>query len=185
MKKFEVQVALEAVAEARSAWGAANRKFQSDLDGVMARLLNEAARNYMSITEVAKAAGLTTARVRSEMRKVGLNPKNGRTLLAKTASEALSNNAALLGIEPHEMDLTSPLAYLPMGSQMKAFLETERAEIEAPEDRLIKIGRLTPCAYCDAVEGEYCDTPGGGLHPSRRAMAELVVNILDALEDGL
>lgn len=124
MKKFDVIIALEGIAEARYKWNSAWLKFDSEVGYVIKRLLNEAAVNFMSAEEVARYSGLTVKRVRQLMRDNGLNPKTGKTLLAKQAAETLANNAALLGIEPHEMDLMSPLAYLPIGSDLKKFLET-------------------------------------------------------------
>jgi hypothetical protein len=136
MKMFDVQIALEGIAEARSKWDTALRKFNADVEFLMARLLNEAAVNHMSVEQVAKASGLTAKRVRVMMRAHGLDPKKGKRLLANHAAQALAENAALLGVEPHEMDLTSPLAYLPMGSDLKKFLETETSQgvKELPED---------------------------------------------------
>lgn len=138
MQKFDVQIALEGIAEAKAEWATAITKFNADVEAVMQRLLHGAAVNYMSAEEVAKASGLTIKRVRVLMREAGLNPRDGKRLLAKKAAETLAENAALLGIEPHEMDLMSPLAYLPMGESLKKFLETEamRGVKELPEDRL-------------------------------------------------
>lgn len=119
MRKFDVQIALEGVREAREKWVKASMKFKSDIDFVMGRLLREAAVNRMSVGEVSQMSGLTVKQVREAMRRNGLDPKTSKSLLAKQAAEALAENAALMGIEPHEMDLTSPLAYLPMGAQLK------------------------------------------------------------------
>jgi hypothetical protein len=119
MRKFDVVIALEKVAEMRSTWSASKRTFDESVNQIMTRLLHEAAQSYMSPEEVASACGLKVAQVRSMMRLNGLDPKKGKTLLAKTAAEALANNADLLGISVHDMDLMSPLAYLPMGDQMK------------------------------------------------------------------
>ena len=132
MQKFDVVIALEGVREAKAEWAKAVTKFNADVEYVMARLLHEAARNYMSAEEVAKASGFTVKRVRTLMRAAGLDPRSGKTLLAKKAAEALADNAALLGIEPHEMDLMSPLAYLPMGEKMRRELQ-ERSVSQVTE----------------------------------------------------
>lgn len=124
MQKAEVNTALTQIAEARAAWVKINNEFNSNVDRLMTRLLNEAAANRMSVEEVARASGLTVKRVRVLMRNRGLNPKDGKNLLAKKAAETLESNANLLGIEPGDMDLMSPLTYLPAGSQLRAFLET-------------------------------------------------------------
>lgn len=147
MKMYGVQIALEAIHEARDKWDTAHRKFNSDVSYLMARLINEAAVNHMSVEQVAKASGLTAKRVRTMMRAHGLDPKKGKQLLANHAAQTLADNAALMGVEPHEMDLMSPLAYLPMGSELrKQFLETEAARgvKELPEDTvLVRIDRET------------------------------------------
>lgn len=128
MHKFEVLLALEAVRDARKQWGTAQAKFNADVELLFSRLLNEAAVNKMSVAAVGEAAGMTATKVRALMRKHGLNPKTGRNLLAAQAARALEENSALLGVEPHEFDLTSPLAYLPMGDSLRRFLETNRLD---------------------------------------------------------
>jgi hypothetical protein len=72
------------------------------------------------------------------MRRNKMSPSSGKTLLAKTAAEALATNSALLGIAPHEMDLTSPLAYLPMGTEMRQAItdKTVSAVTELPDEGL-------------------------------------------------
>lgn len=128
MKRLEVMSYLGQIKEAKAEWAKAQMKFNSDVAAIMTRLLHEAARNYMSPDEVAKSSGFTTKRVRDLMRSAGLNPRDGKNLLSKKASEALSNNATLLGVEPSEMDLMSPLAYLPMGEEMRKRLLAEQAQ---------------------------------------------------------
>lgn len=123
------------IAEAKRERAKRIAEFDSGVAAVMSRLLHEAARNYMSVEEVAKAGGFTVKRVRQMMRDVGLNPRDGKNLLSKKAAEALSNNAALLGVEPGEMDLMSPLAYLPMGEQLRRELQDKTVSkvTELPE----------------------------------------------------
>jgi hypothetical protein len=155
MQKFDVRFALEGVAEARAKWTAAKRQFDADVNKVMRRLLHEAAANYMSVEEVAQASGLGKTQVRSMMRLNGMDPRDGKTLLAETAAKALAENAELLGIPVHEMDLMSPLAYLPMGSELRQALQdkavsqvTELDEPEFPET----------CSHCG--EPIYCGNCG-------------------------
>lgn len=139
MRKFDVQIALEGVAEARQKWNTAQREFQSGVDAVLDRLIHEAAVNFMSPEEFARHSGLSTNQVRALMARNGLSRSQGKTLLAKTAAEALASNAELLGIAPHEMDLMSPLAYLPMGEQLKKELQNRTVsqvhEVEEPDER--------------------------------------------------
>jgi len=123
MKKADIIEALVKVRVAKAQWAVAQTKFNSDVEAIMTRLLHEAAVARMSDTEVANASGFTVKRIRMIMRVIGLNPRDGKNLLSAKAAEALANNATLLGIEPSEMDLMSPLAYLPMGEQMKRELQ--------------------------------------------------------------
>ena len=125
MEKINVQIALEKVAAAREALGKAQTQINADVEQVMARLLHEASRHFMSAEEVARLSGLTTKRVRTLMRSHGLDPQLGKRMLSKRASEALTENAALMGIDPAEMDLMSPLAYLPMGGELRAKINAE------------------------------------------------------------
>lgn len=133
MKKLEVVAYLTQIKEAREEWAKARVKFLSDVDAVLNRLLYEGAREYMSAEEMARASGMNIKPIRQRMRDLGLDPRKGKTVLSKKASEALSNNAALLGIEPSEMDLMSPLAYLPMGEKMKRQLQDSAVSQVFPE----------------------------------------------------
>lgn len=125
MQKFDVQIALEGIAEANAEWRKALAEFNRDTEYVMNRLVREASVNYMSAEEVAKYSGYTVKRIRAMMRSVGLDPKASKRLLSAKAAAALAENAALLNVAPHEMDLMSPLAYLPMGSQLKRELQNK------------------------------------------------------------
>lgn len=123
MKKADIIEALHKVREAKHVWAREQATFNSSVEAVMTRLLHEAAVQRMSPEEVARESGFTPKRIRAIMRIIGLNPRDGKHLLSAKAGEALANNAALLGIEPRDMDLMSPLAYLPMGEQMKRELQ--------------------------------------------------------------
>lgn len=123
MRKFDVIIALEGIKEAGEKWRKARREYDQNVALLMRRLIHEAAANYMSDLDVARASGLHIRQVRRHMKAAGLDFYRGKTLLAGKASEVLASNAEIMGIEPHEMDLTSPLAYLPMGSQMRQRLQ--------------------------------------------------------------
>lgn len=126
MQKFIVQLMLEHVREVREQASRANRDYNEGMNKVLASLLHHAALNFMSSHEVGKALGMSPSRVRTLMKANGLNPTSGKRLLSEQAAKALAENAELMGIEPSQMDLMSPLAYLPMGEQLrKQFLETE------------------------------------------------------------
>lgn len=134
MDKFGVELSLEAVAQAKKEWATAITKFNADVEFVMTRLIHEAARNRMSAEQIAKASGLTAKRVRLLMRNSGLDPRQGKLLLSKIAAEHLQDNAALMGVAPHEVDLMSPLAYLPMGRELRDVLETSERPTELPDE---------------------------------------------------
>ena len=149
MKRLEVLSYLGQIKEARETFARVQTKFNSDVDAAMGRLIHEGARNYMSPEEIARAAGMPTKRVRAFMRSVGLSPSEGKTVLSKKAAEALANNAALLGIEPSEMDLMSPLAYLPMGEKLKRELQ-DRSVSQVTDVS----GNLHTCPECGSTFGE-------------------------------
>lgn len=140
MLKFEVQVALEKVREARAEWAAGSREFRDGVDKVMSVLLHEAARNRMSVHDVAHSSGLTNSQVRDKMRAIGLNPRDGKTLLADHAAKALAENAELLGVNVDAMDLLSPLAYMPMGNQLRNELQSAavRGVVELELDEFLE-----------------------------------------------
>lgn len=125
MDRFGVQLALETMNEAAAEWKSAFKKFSEEFEKVMTRLMFEGMANGMSVEQFAQASGMTPKAVRGLMRKKGLDPKRGKRFLSHAAAEALAENAALLGIEPNQMDLRSPLAYLPMGSQLRDKLDSE------------------------------------------------------------
>lgn len=140
MDQFGVQLALEDLREVKRVWMKSKREFDHQWMDSFIRLLHEAAINYMSVDQVSKASGLTRRRIRSIMRDHGLDPKRTKTVLSKTAAEAVQNNAAQLGVKPDQISLLSPLAYLPLGSQAPetegdrcrccgATLETEEPEV--------------------------------------------------------
>jgi len=116
---------LRSIGEARRAWREANLTVNSDIFTLMQRMLHEAAVNQLSIEDVAAMTGFTIKRIREMMRNIGMDPRASRTLLAKRSATVLAENAVLMGIEPSEMDLMSPLAYLPMGKDMKRAIENK------------------------------------------------------------
>lgn len=119
MKKFEIEINLQHMKEAKEKAVAANREFLSRVDTALVRLIHEAAAQRMSAQQVAKLSGFTTAQIKARMKAMGLNPTTGRALLSKQAAAVLESNAEIMGIQPHEIDLMSPLAYLPAGSLLK------------------------------------------------------------------
>lgn len=161
MQKFDVQIALEKVGEARREWTARQREFQSGVDSVLAVLFHEAARCYMSADEIAKASGLTTKQVRDRMKRLGLHPSAGKRALSDYAAKALAENAELLGVKPQDMDLTSPLVYLPMGNDLRSQLQDQRnAQVtDLPEDVACEMcgdvpGPDAPTTYCGDCDAE-------------------------------
>lgn len=133
MQKFEIDLNLEHVAEQRKLWNDAAREFGDRVDKAMKRLIHEAAAARMSHVEVAKKSGFTTAQIKARMKTMGLNPTTGRALLSKQAAAVLASNAEILGIQPHEIDLMSPLAYLPAGSLLK---EQDKTVKDLPDEKV-------------------------------------------------
>lgn len=131
MQRTTVYDHLTKLRDAREKWGRARTEFYAGYDVALRRLLFEAAANYMSVRDIASTLGVTPKTIRARMRDLGLDARS-KTVLHETASEALANNAELLGIEPSEMDLMSPLAYLPMGIQLKD--ELTRARVSKVTD---------------------------------------------------
>lgn len=157
MKKFDVVIALEGLREAKDKWRMAQLEFNSGFDSVLLRLIHEGVSNFMSAEEIAAAVGLTPKRIRQIMSSRGMNPKSGKRLLSKQAAEALANNSALLGIAPADMDLMSPLAYLPMGSEMKRALQDKQVSQVTELDEPVSGNLLT-----DADWREYQSIPEQG-----------------------
>src|SRR6478609_7783918 len=107
MKMLEVDVMLNDLRVAREEWTRAHTEFKSGYEWTLTRLLHQAMINYMSVEQIASALRVGPAVVRRKMRDIGLNPRSGKRMLSKTANAALVENAAIMGIEPGEMDLTS------------------------------------------------------------------------------
>lgn len=176
MKKIEVIIQMEKAATARTEWATRKREFDSNYDRVMLRLVYEGLAIRMTAAEMAHAASIPTSRMRDFMKRHGIKPSERRTVLSDLAGHALKTNAELLGIDPVNMDLTSPLAYLPMGNALRTQLqdaegtrptveEFEEAATDAAEyaekaeryyDMLIKLGfcpkdgESLPCMACGA-----------------------------------
>lgn len=113
----------EKVRDALDEWALAKDSFDAGIDTIMSRLIYEAMVQRMSVRQIAESAGMSEVTIRRLMRERGLNPKSSKKVLAQQAAEALHANAALMGIDPREMDLMSPLAYLPMGEKLRKELE--------------------------------------------------------------
>jgi hypothetical protein len=164
MKKLEVLSYLRQIRDARAEAAKAQAKFRSDVDAVLNRLLHEGVRNYMSAEEMAAACDMNRKAIRQRMRDLGLNPRDGKNVLSKRASEALANNAALLGVEPSEMDLMSPLAYLPMGDKLKRELQdATTAQVTTLDDEVSGNRKFDADPVIDALQqvrddaADYCN----------------------------
>lgn len=120
-KQYAVKY-MQVFAKARAKGAKAITEFNTDMEAVLKRLIYEGVANYMSAEMIAEQTGLTSKKIRTVMRHVGLSPALGKRTLADNAAKALATNAELLGIKPWQMDLMTPLAYLPMGSKMREAL---------------------------------------------------------------
>ena len=150
MEKFEIVINLEHIAAQRKAWNEAAREFGERVDRAMKRLIHEAVAKRMSATEVAKLAGYNRTTLKSMMLRMNLNPTKGTTLLSRQAAAVLESNAEILGIKPHEIDLMSPLAYLPAGSLIKEQVASVTEIAEFPETPLVHtIDYRDDCVACE------------------------------------
>lgn len=171
MKTHEITASLREVGAAVRTWRRAYREFNEQKDRVLKHLLMEAAFQRMSLDEAALAADLPLAGLRPIAKEMELNTKRGRSLLTRQAAETLAANAAFLGVDQTEMDLMSPLAYLPMGSGLRQFLETEATQgVAAKMDDderaykgLVLLRELGFCTECLDGSTMPCDVCGAGL----------------------
>lgn len=134
MNTAEVHAYLHRVKDARAEFARVQTKFRSDMDAVLSRLTFEGLALRMSVEQIARASGVPTKRIKDFMRSGGMSPSESKTALSRKAAEALANNAALLGVEPNEIDLMSPLAYLPMGSVLRRELQDRSVSQVTEED---------------------------------------------------
>lgn len=123
MDKWLIQEHFKRVKDATSEVELALTRFQADVDTIVSRLLYEALIQRMSVEQISAASGIPPRTVRAMIREKGLKASTSKGVLSRQAADALHENAALLGIEPGEFDLMSPLAYLPMGEKMRKELE--------------------------------------------------------------
>jgi hypothetical protein len=109
--------------------------YRKQMNAVLMRLIYEGAMNYMSAKDMASELGVSPRAMRAALRAAGLPTRVDKRLLADSAAKALRENAEALGVKPWQMDLMSPLAYLPMGDAMKRSLlaETTQGVTEFPE----------------------------------------------------
>jgi len=162
MKMTDVLEGLRQMREAREAWGRGRTEFFAAYDIMLTRYMYEAFANSMSVEHIANALNVTPKTIRTKMRSLNLDPRAGVRALNKAASQAMLDNAALMGIDPRDMDLTSPLAYLPMGSDLRRKLDEQRLKAAEPEFPETEVERLTAVfkaawherdAYWRAAEG--------------------------------
>lgn len=123
MEKHDTIRFLNLIRTGKKKWTEGLAVFNAEAEEAMKRLIHEGVNNLMTPDMIAAESGYTPQKVRRMMREFGLDPQRGLWDLSKSAAKALVTNAELMGIKPWQMDLTSPLAYLPMGSQMREKLE--------------------------------------------------------------
>ena len=116
--------------KARAEWELTKAQFESGQAAVLTALILKAVEKRMSVEQVAEWTGVQKRQIREVLRSNGVDPKQNRGLMAASAAEALHGNAALLGIDPSEMDLSSPLAYLPAGSLLRKAAQAADVELE-------------------------------------------------------
>lgn len=128
MNRRETEEALSRVAELRSDAQRRINEFSTAYNTAFGRLLHEAAFNWMTPEDVARLTGLPPRMVRAKMRQQGLNPKTPAAVLSKQAGAALAENARRLGVDPHDINLMSPLAYLPGGDDIQSVIDAVKKD---------------------------------------------------------
>lgn len=190
MKQPVVQKALEDLRDKREQWQRKRQDFLSGYDFVMSRLILEACANYMSAEKIAEALGVSKKVIRSRMRTLGLDPRKGTTTLSQSASSAMLENAAIMGIDPSEMDLLSPLAYLPMGQQMKDEFHRSRVS-QVTEIETTPISEENAQFFARHYEGWVVHSIATRIHVplprdrTREDAVELIKEALDEAEFGI
>ncbi len=135
MTHHEVTAALEHLRAAESEWLTARAKYNSDSEALLSALLLRGLEVRLSPEDIGRASGIGATAMRRRVRALGLNTRRGAAALSREASETLRENAALLGIAPEDVDLLSPLAYLPAGPALRMFPETSVTEDDIEEFR--------------------------------------------------
>lgn len=125
MNLAEVNAAFREIGKAKAEWAKSITAFNADVEVLMRRLLVEAAANRMAFENIVATTGMSSKRVRVLMKTANLDPRKTPTFLAKQASRILQRNAEILKIDPSQMDLMSPLAYLPAGKELENAVQEE------------------------------------------------------------
>lgn len=121
----EVGKMLAELRRQREAWKDARREFQSEYAETLRWLILEAAATLYSLQEISEILDVPQKTIKAIAKKDDLNFKHDRVLLSHSAVNALRENAALMGINPEDFDLLSPLAYLPMGEELRKSLQQQ------------------------------------------------------------
>lgn len=169
----QIEEAFKRINEARHELDLAKARTEAEIERVVTRLIHECLAKRMSPGHIAKMAGWHVNEVRAAMRSRGIEPKRGKSVLAKQSASALIDNAHLLGIEPEEMDLTSPLAYLPMGKELREFLETNPVKAVKPEQSVVAEG-----LWCESCENFCVDAEFGCASCECAASAHIAAQII-------
>lgn len=137
MNKTDVITLLASVKRVRSAFADMRAHHDAEVTTAMRRLVLEGATHYLSAEEMGDAAGYTAKAIRSMLRNEGVDPRLKKTMLSKHAAKTLSDNAALMSVEPGDL-LLSPLAYLPAGPGLVREVQdaavSQVTEVEEIED---------------------------------------------------
>lgn len=173
MDREQIIDRLSDVKDARKEWREAKRKFDQDSRKAMTRLVLEAARNRMSVEQIGKASGMTRREVRQYLRGWGVEPNEGINAASDAAADVLTLNAERLGVDPGQIDLMSPLVYLPLGNDVTRVIESGAVrqgvtelplsegwwcrsceEFETGDD-VFDNGRFEFCVWCGCPDGDH------------------------------
>jgi len=118
VQEDQIRSGLRQIGQARAAWHEGITNFRASVEGITDRFLVEAARDRIAVHEVARLLGVRPAWVRSRMRDIGFETGRSEAALSRQAHAIIERNAEILGIDIKDIDLTSPLAYLPAGKDL-------------------------------------------------------------------
>lgn len=124
MDRFGIRLHLEHIRAARDELNKKRREYDAIVNKHLPLLLLEAGQNRMSVREVSKHSGIPVRQIRARLKKLGVKSTDAR-LLPDASAKVLAANADLLNIDPADMDLMSPLAYLPAGQALRDLIKEE------------------------------------------------------------
>lgn len=114
----EVLSALSDIGTAQLEFHRVAKRYEAERDRALLPLVLEGARLRLSAKRMAAYAGVTQGRIKSILRRTGIDGRN-ISMVAEQTEKVLEHNAALLDVDITQIDLMSPLAYIPAGPGLR------------------------------------------------------------------